>query len=355
MAAVKDALDPSWINAPGGVGPSYDAEELRRLQGFTLAAGATSGLTRTGVLNPRDLTVSLSGSNVMVGPGGAVIGTAKGAYVCGVAAVTTIGALTPADATNPRRDRVVLEILDPDNGGAAGRKAQLRIYDGTPSATAASGGGFPAPAAGTIFADLGFVDVPKSGAGSPVATDARAFTAGAGGVVYVPTLAARDAMAKFPSLTVFRGDLGLVETCTGTDWISTGAEFRKFVPGTAGGPLTSGSTVNLGPTFNVPANVFGPGVPYEIQIDAQAITSEPAGTTVVLEALLDLVVMDGGRNQKSTPTQTAIAIMGSKVITNGAAKTVTVRASAIGGGTANFVPGEQISYYRVKVTPIRSL
>lgn len=218
MAAVKDALDPSWINAPGGVGPSYDAEELRRLQGYQLAAGATAGSSRTGILNPRDLIVSLSGSNVLASAGGCVIGTAKGAYVTGVAAVTTIGALLAADVTNPRRDRVVLEILDPDNGGGAGRKAQLRIMDGTPNASAATGGGFPA-APTSPFIDLGFVDVPKSGAGAPSVTINAPLTAAAGAPVPVRTRAEVDTLPKWVGAQAsVLSEGGTVYVCDGTTW-----------------------------------------------------------------------------------------------------------------------------------------
>lgn len=217
MAAVKDALDPTWINAPGGVGPSYDSEELRRLQGYQLAGGVAAGSSRTGVLNPRDLVLSLSGSNVLVGAGGCVIGTAKGAYVGGVASVTTIGALLAADVTNPRRDRVVLEILDPDNGGGAGRKAQLRVIDGTPNASAATGGGFPAAPTGP-FIDLGYVDVPKSGAGSPSVTINAPVTASAGAPIPVRTMVERDALPKWNGLMAYRLDRGGIDHCNGTVW-----------------------------------------------------------------------------------------------------------------------------------------
>lgn len=220
MAAVIDALDPSWINKPlpEGDGPLYDSEDLRRLQGFQLAAGATPGSSRTGVLNPRDLTLSLSGSSVRVGPGGCVIGTGKGAYVAGLPAVTTIGALLPADVTNPRRDRVVLEILDPDNGGGPGRKAQLRVIDGTPNASAATGGGFP-PAPSSPFIDLGYVDVPKVGAGSPAVTARPAITAAAGAPIPVWSESDRNLLPKWEGLRALRLDQeGAIDTCTGGAW-----------------------------------------------------------------------------------------------------------------------------------------
>lgn len=228
MAAVKDALDPSWINKPDpdGPGPSYDAEELRRLQGYQLAGGATAGSSRTGILNPRDLALSLSGSNVLVGAGGAVIGTAKGAYVAGVTASTTIGALVAADVTNPRRDRVVLEILDPDNGGTAGRKAQLRIIDGTPNASAATGAGYPAEP--VLAITLGYVDVPKSGAGSPSITALPPITAMAGAPIPVRSQAEADALPKWNGALRIRLDLPSrpLQSCNGTVWKHQGPPTR---------------------------------------------------------------------------------------------------------------------------------
>lgn len=255
MAAVKDALDPSWINKPDpdGPGPSYDAEELRRLQGYQLAAGATAGSSRTGILNPRDLALSLSGSNVLVGAGGAVIGTAKGAYVAGVAATTTIGALLAADVTNPRRDRVVLEILDPDNGGGAGRKAQLRIIDGTPNASAATGGGFPASPT-SPFIDLGYADMPKSGGGNPSLTITAPITTAAGATLPVRTKAERDALPKWDGLTVLRLDLlGLTQTVIGGIWVNNyAAPFRHWRAVSTQNLSGAGSTW----TVNFPAGMF---------------------------------------------------------------------------------------------------
>lgn len=235
MAAVKDALDPSWINKPDpdGPGPSYDAEELRRLQGYQLAGGATAGSSRTGILNPRDLALSLSGSNVLVGAGGAVIGTAKGAYVAGVTASTTIGALVAADVTNPRRDRVVLEILDPDNGGTAGRKAQLRIIDGTPNASAATGAGYPAEP--VLAITLGYVDVPKAGAGSPSITALPPITAAAGAPIPVRSQAEREGLPKWDGLQVQRLDLSgrPVESWDGATW-SNGPGWITYTPSLLG-------------------------------------------------------------------------------------------------------------------------
>jgi hypothetical protein len=218
-----DALDPTWINAPGGVGPTYDSEELRRDLGFLLSASTSADVSRTGVLDPRGLTVSLSGSNVQINPGGCAIGTGKGAYLTGAPATATIATLGStewpvADATNPRRDRVVLEILDPDNGGGAGRKAQFRVIAGTPSATAASGGGYP-PAPTSPSITLFDIDVPRSGNGSPTLTDKRPFTAAAGAPIPVTSKAERDALPKWAGRSAARLDRGgYVDYCDGTGW-----------------------------------------------------------------------------------------------------------------------------------------
>lgn len=211
-----DTLDPTWINAAAGA-PAYDSEELRRNQGFTLAKGATPGSARGGLLAVGDLDISLSGTTVRLGPGGCLVETAKGPYITGLAAVTNVDTLVAADVTNPRRDRVVIRILDPDNGGIAGRKGQASVITGTPNASAATGGGYPAEPSGPVLT-IGYVDVPKSGAGSPTFTVTAPYTAAMGAPVPVRTLAERDALPKRNGLMAYRLDRGGIDHCNGTVW-----------------------------------------------------------------------------------------------------------------------------------------
>lgn len=248
-----DTLDPTWINAPGGVGPSYDSEELRRNQAFTIARGTTPGSARAGILAVGDLALSLSGMNVRLGAGGCVVATAKGAYVTGFAATTTVDALQAADVTNPRRDRVVIEILDPDNGGAAGRKGQARVITGTPNASAATGGGYPAEPSGPVLT-IGHVDMPKSGAGSPVLTMTAPYTAAAGAPIPVRNVTEMNALPKRNGDQCIRLDLGGdMFTCNGSAWLGTAhAEFIGPIVTTAPG---SGTTPgNLSRDNSVPTN-----------------------------------------------------------------------------------------------------
>lgn len=225
-----DALTPTWINAPDDVsGPAYDAETLRRDFAGLVSGGSSAGVARSGVLDPRALAASLSGSSVQVSPGPCVVGSGKGAYFSGAAATVTVATLgstewPSADSTNPRRDRLVFEILDPDNGGSTARKARFRVIAGQPSATALSGGGYPADP-GTAdgvsaFFNIADIDVPKNGGGNPVVTDRRPFTAAAGGVIPVRDGNDLATVTKVLGRRVQRQDLAGVPAFTwdGSRW-----------------------------------------------------------------------------------------------------------------------------------------
>jgi hypothetical protein len=206
-----DAIVPTFINAPDDVSePAYDAEELRRsFGGLVTNTSGSATVARSGALDLRALAPSLSGSNVQVGAGPCVVGTAKGAYLSGMPQLSNVDALVAADATNPRRDRVVFEILDPDNGGSTARKARVRVIAGAPNTTALTGGGYPAdPGAAdgvSAFFDIAYVDVPKVGGGSPALVDIRPFTAAAGAPVIVRNQGQRDAITAAAS-QVLRAD-----------------------------------------------------------------------------------------------------------------------------------------------------
>lgn len=190
----------------------YDAESERR--GFAgLVAQGSAGVPRSGVLGPAP-AVSLSGSTVQVGPFNAVIGSSKGAYLVAVDSVTAAGTVGVADATNGRLDRVVLEVLDPDNGSAGTtRLGRLRVVAGTAAAIPGL------PALPPLSLHIGQVLVPKSGAGSPVVTVDAPLSAAAGAPVPVRSQAERDGLTKSVGLTVARMDAGgAVETWDGRYW-----------------------------------------------------------------------------------------------------------------------------------------
>jgi hypothetical protein len=207
-------IPPLWINAL-----QVNSENLRRdLGGLVLSD--TIGSPRTGVLDPRALAITLSGQTVLVGPGPCMIGSTKGGYLTGVDVLTVVRSLTPADATNPRLDRVVLEVLDPDNGSAGTeRLARLRVIDGVPAAIP----GLPALPALAIH--VGQVSVPTSGSGNPVATSNPPLTTTAGSVLQLRTTAERDAIPstqRWIGLTVAIDALsGSQFRWRGTEWVPT--------------------------------------------------------------------------------------------------------------------------------------
>lgn len=264
-----DALVPTWINAPDDVsGPAYDAETLRRDFAGLVAAGASASVARSGVLDPRALVPSLSGSNIQVSAGPCVVGTAKGAYFSGAPTVLTVAALgsaewPAADSTNPRRDRLVFEVLDPDNGGSTARKARFRVIAGQPSATALSGGGYPADPGSadgvSAFFNIADIDVPKNGGGNPTITDRRPYTAAAGGIIHVRDAADLANVAKVQGRVVSRLDQGgALVRCNGTDWVRLDARTNLDIA------LTQSSA-------STPNALWGPGSAAQM---SSAVTSK---------------------------------------------------------------------------------
>lgn len=255
-----DAITPTYINVPDDVtGPSYDAETLRRAIGGLVASGSAPGLSRSGVLDPRALVPSISGNTVQVGPGPCAVGSTRGTYLSGAAAVTTIAALgsaewPAADPTNPRRDRLVFEVLDPDNGGSTARKARIRIIPGQPDPQALTGGGYPADPGATdgvsAFFNIADIDMPKNGTGSPVITDRRPFAAAAGSPVKVRNQAERDALVQYDGAAVERMDkAGLPERSYGGKWQAAAESIDLAAPDSgwtvAGGFIRTRTTGKL--------------------------------------------------------------------------------------------------------------
>lgn len=206
-------IKPLMINADAGL-PAYSGEDLRRgLSGLLVRDSRTTDTALSGALDFSALAVSLSGTTVNVAGGPAVVGSTKGAYFTGVQGESmAAGNLAASDATNPRKDLVILEVLDPDNGGAAGRDAQLRIITGTAAATPAR------PATPVLSLALAEVTVP-AGTGTPTVLDLRDYASPAGGAVWVRDAAHRDTLPLFDGLRVARRDWQGYEE---TYWAATG-------------------------------------------------------------------------------------------------------------------------------------
>lgn len=164
--------DPLWINADSGA-PAYSADELRRAMALPLQFGGRLLGGRQGVRpGGNQLKVSLAGTTITVQPGLAVVdpglATTQGPYWVAIPTAET-HTLAPADATNPRKDIVILRVYDHDMDSSGRREAVTEYLVGTPSPTPAE----PAVPAGALR--LATIDVPQVGGGSPVVTDRRQY------------------------------------------------------------------------------------------------------------------------------------------------------------------------------------
>lgn len=123
----EDAL---WQTASGGT-PSYSAREFRALP---------AELYDEGVLENLKVVERGAGANMSVdiNVGGAIIQgddqARQGNYLVRCTALEN-KTVTAAPGSNSRLDLVVVEHLDPDSGGAAGRITQFRVIAGTPAAS----------------------------------------------------------------------------------------------------------------------------------------------------------------------------------------------------------------------------
>lgn len=245
-------LNPLYLNAV-----DYNAEDERRgLSG--LVAQSAAGVARTGVLGAAP-AVSLSGSTVQVGPFNAVVGTPKGGYLTGVDSVTTAGNILPTDQTNGRLDRVILEILDPDNGTAGTERGRrLRIVTGEAKPLP----GLPPLPVNSLH--VAQIQVPRVDGGNPTVIVDAPLTAAAGSPVPVRSLAEREALAAVPGLAVQRLDMGgRVQTYADGRWQS---DPQVMVEGaTSEAPIIKMGTVTVASDANgAAAYIFGMPFPNRI-------------------------------------------------------------------------------------------
>ncbi|SCL15042.1 hypothetical protein [Micromonospora inyonensis] len=229
--------DPLWINASAGL-PAYSANELRQAMALVLAYGGRAMGARGGVRpGGTQLQVSLAGSTITVQPGVACVDPAltspQGPYWVALPVAETPGPLAAADATNPRKDIVILRVYDNDEDSSGLRLARSEYLVGVAAASPTE----PAVPAGAIR--LATIDVPAS-PGAPAVTDRRPFVVGSGGILPVRDQAERDALAPYGGLHVWRMDLRRVEVYDSVGWRTIAAQTQVFA--TVGAPPSGGGT-----------------------------------------------------------------------------------------------------------------
>ncbi|MER7280427.1 hypothetical protein ABT369_38920 [Dactylosporangium sp. NPDC000244] len=190
------------INASGG-SPSYSARQTRQAFSALMMPGVGPLRTRSGFRPGGAPTVSVTASTWTVGPLSAVVDAAvssiQAPYLVASDANAT-GSVTAADATNPRKDILYLQISDTDEDASGSRTPQILYLAGTAAASPTA----PSTPARSLL--IGVIDVPKVGSGSPAFTPSGLWTVAAGGIVPVASQAARDALSVYPGQLVARTD-----------------------------------------------------------------------------------------------------------------------------------------------------
>ncbi|MEU7044928.1 hypothetical protein AB0A77_28270 [Streptomyces varsoviensis] len=196
-------FDPLHIN-----GLTYDGQELRRAAVLgVMGDGSTLG-ARSGV-RPGDpgLTTSLSGQDIWVSAGAAVLHRQGQGVYRAVLPAAWGGTLTAPHATLDRVDLVYLRVWDTDVDGAGLAQGDVVYLPGTASSTPLP----PRPPEGQIALPLAVITVPHVGGGAPSVVQVRPVTVAPGGILPDP-----DAPGLYPGQ--YRDNGTGLERWDGTRW-----------------------------------------------------------------------------------------------------------------------------------------
>ncbi|QDG65853.1 hypothetical protein NIBR502772_06145 [Pseudarthrobacter sp. NIBRBAC000502772] len=248
--------------APDGV--AITAQQFRQAQAATHGGGSGRRLgvrsgfrvdTPSNVLTATSTTWTLTPCAAEIDPGAT---THQGGYGWSSDANVT-GSVTAADATYARKDIVYIQVNDSSAGDGSGALSAPVLYlAGVAAAT---------PVAPTLPARsflVGTISVPVAGGGSPTVVLNPARYVAAGAIQPVWSLAERDALVQYSSLTVRRMDVAgfPLEVSDGTAWKATPISAIYTAPAlnisTAGGgpgPLTLDAANSQNPgTITSPAS-----------------------------------------------------------------------------------------------------
>lgn len=213
--------------APDGVPATAKQERQAKAAqhggGANRRLGGRSGFrvdTPSNVLTATSTTWTLGPCAAMIDPGAL---THQGMYGWSSDANET-GTVTAADATNPRKDIVYIQINDDTAGDGSGLvTAEVEYVAGTPGVTPAA----PALPARSFL--VGTITVPQVGGGSPTVVRNPAVFVAAGGIQPVFSTADLATFTPYSGFTIRRMDLpGLPE------YVHDGTAYNRAVPGMIG-------------------------------------------------------------------------------------------------------------------------
>lgn len=215
------------IDASAG-SPAYTAQQERQALSALLgggsprALGAVSGFrvgTQPSVVSVTSTTWTVNPCSAIIDP---VASTTQGAYRWSTDVAVT-GAVTAANATNPRKDILYIQVNDASAGdGSGARNANILYLAGTPAASPVP----PAlPARSFLVATI---SVPTAGGGSPTIAFNATYSVAAGAILPVSSQAVRDALTPYDGLAVWRTDLDQVQIYSGSAWLSVTHDDMPF-------------------------------------------------------------------------------------------------------------------------------
>lgn len=204
------------IDASGGT-PAYTAQQTRN--GF-------AGLWANGTARPLGSQSGFAGGPPTITATSTTWSVPAATYVVDAAFTTTqspyfiandatvTGAVTAANASNPRVDILYLQVNDTAIDSSGSRNATISYLAGTAA---------PSPVAPTLPARsllLATINVPTSGGGSPAVTINPQFAVATGGLLPIATTAARSALITNPydGFPIYRTDTNRIEIYNGTTW-----------------------------------------------------------------------------------------------------------------------------------------
>jgi len=233
------------VDAVAGA-PTVSGRKLRQaLSALFGGASAARPLgAHSGVRHGSGTIVTVSSTTWTVGPHAGVLdleaSASAGPYVYANDAAVS-GALTAANATNPRVDIVYVTLSDPaESDGSATPSVVAGYLAGTAAASPA------APAAPARSMVLAQVSVPTSGAGAPVAVPVAPYTNAAGGVKIVNTLAELNALPAYEGKSAFCLFDGSTAFYAGGRWVfhdNRRQDYATVWTDNAGNILSSGGPV----------------------------------------------------------------------------------------------------------------
>lgn len=276
--------------APDGV--PITAQQMRQASAALYGGGANRPLggrsgfradTASTVFSATSTTWTLNPCSAMIDPGAS---TYQGMYGWATDAAVT-GAVTAANATNPRKDIVYIQVNDSSAGDGSGAlNANVLYLAGVPAASPVA----PALPARSFL--VGTITVPQSGGGAPTVVMNPARFVAAGGILPVYSVAERDALVKYDGLAVRRMDLArrLVETWDGTAWWSERQGLPEQIQGGVVTVTVTNATAAGAATVTFPTPFSG--TPTSVQL-TKATVSGSASTQRRLQTVVSGVSATG--------------------------------------------------------------